>query len=529
MGLLRRILNRFVGDGLEWTTGPSGAVAPPGEAKPTNPADALGDPLRSLTLDRIRFDYRLRLTRGDLSIVSWALHEALRIVPIIANYERIWTDSLAGMDWAIKTTPDADEAKAEKQADALRAAYDRLDVPEVVRHLARANLYGFSVLQRNGAKLDPLDWWNIHRRGHAGEWLWNPRSRQVYLRGDQPVPPDMAPLEDVVVREVENAAILEYLEIYLSASENAKYWDRYNERRSWNQVVLLTGSVPKDRIGEFEAAAKAIAEGRSGYLAKGSPENPTEVHYPGATSDPTNWQARLRHLDEQACKVLFGAPLIANAEGGSGTLAGSAHADTARKRIQGAALDISATMQRQYDTAVLTEAGLLPEGETPLVYWELVDRRAVDPEQEIKWTAQLAAAGYRRDVEELSERTGITLTEAPTQPQADAGRAPTLPPREGGLGRLFANREPEAVAGGIRDRIGLRRLAAWDAPVREYMEKLVADLDDGAFDEAALDRLENAIRAMPPDLPDAEALAKFLEQAMAGAVVQAVADAGAEG
>jgi len=98
---------------------------------------------------------------------------------------------------------------------------------------------------------------------------------------------------------------------------------------------------------------------------------------------------------------------------------------------------------------------------------------------------------------------------------------PDVNPR---LSRYFSNREPSAVAGALRETIGLQRLAKWDAPVRAYIEGLILDLERGEFDDAALDRLENAIRAMPPDLADAEALAKFLEQAMAGAMIEGAED-----
>jgi hypothetical protein len=71
-------------------------------------------------------------------------------------------------------------------------------------------------------------------------------------------------------------------------------------------------------------------------------------------------------------------------------------------------------------------------GERPLAWFELTNRRVIDPGTIINWAAQLATARYRIDLDELSERTGMKLIEAePTPPPGY--NAPTDP----GLGRFF--------------------------------------------------------------------------------------------
>jgi hypothetical protein len=582
MNLFNRLINATrspfnrLSDAFTQPSGVSSGAVESMTAK--NPADVLGDPLRGLTFERVKHGYRNSINQGDTAIATWALHEALVAEDIVGVYARLWADMLSGMDWSIKVQPEHDkDPRAEAQAKALTAAYEANQVSSIIAHLAMAELYGYSVLVRRGNQLEPLDWWNVCRKGWRGPFVWNPDARQVQLKKYSDIPPGMMELEpeNIVAREVEGSVLIEYLLIYLSASNNSLWWDRYNERRSWNQVVVRTGSVPKNDEGRFLATAMAIADGKPGVIAKGPPDNPTEIWTPPSTRDPDNFQARVAFLDAQACKALFGAPLIANTAPGSGTLAGNAHADTAKRKVQGAALSISGVLQRQFDIPALREAGLLSDGESPLAYFELTDRQTVDPQKEVDWTATLKQAGFERDPAELEERTGMTLTRAEPTPQPgqmdirlgksggpgdDSGGAYVNRRSETSLrlwailteqlpsdvlnrysdntlarqfvnrhASLFANRDASGLAGNLRDMIGLKRLEKWDAGARAFIEKLIADLEAGELDDAALDRLEDAVSNMPDDLFDAEALAKFLEQAMAGAVVRAAEDAAKKG
>lgn len=400
-----------------------------GSEPPKNPQDKLGDPLAALSSDLIERDYRTKINRGELALPMWALHEALRLCPQLGNYQRLWIDSLTGMDWSIKEVADPaksdedqattiHEQRAQRQAAVLRSAYEAIDVVEAVRHLALANLYGYSFLVRKGRKLEPLNWWNFARIGLYGAWKWNPHIR--VQDGRNLVDAEEVDMKDYVFREVEEGCLLEYLRLYLRFREIERYWDDNLEKESQRQVVIIPGQLNNGtEAEEFKVAARGIAAGGSGCLAAGNGDKTTQVLFPPESRGLPYYENRLKMLDELACKVLFGAPLIANAESGSGTLAGNAHSDTAEKRIQAAAMDISSSLQQHYDRRVLIDAGLLKDGETPLAYFELIDRKAVDPEKEIQWTGTLSAAGWDRDADELSERAGMKLVKAP-KPQAPA-------------------------------------------------------------------------------------------------------------
>ena len=469
-----------------------------------DPTDRLGDPLASLKAWTIDSDYRRRVNRGELAMPTWALHEALRICPMLGNYARLWCDSLGRLDWSIKTADVAGaDARAKQQADALRKAYDAINVPQVIQHLARANLYGYSVLVRHNA--EPLNWWNIAREGLYGAWKYNPELR--LMDGQHGRLEDMAP-DDYIIREVEHNCLLEFLRIYLRVSEIESYWDGNLEKESRRQVVVVPGQLSASDVAAFKQAATDIMLGRSGTLAGGTGDKRTEVVFPPESRGLPYYENRLKMLDEWACKCLFGAPLVANTAPDSGTLAGNAHADTATTRIMGAAADISAVMQEQFDKLVLEQAGLLRPGESPLAYFHIAPKEQADPEKEIDWTLKLHQAGIRRDIAELAERTGMKLEASPP---------PAVPPADFDGSEGLANRAAESI--GVPD--------SWLGPVRG----LINEIADKAPSDITAEYLQSVLDEVKKRLPelfaemDIKAFADVLEQGMSDAALEGVRDA----
>jgi len=424
-------------------------------ATPKNPQDKLGDPLYTLTPDNVDRDYRTRINRGELAIPTWALHEALRLSPILGNYQRLWLDRIQGLGWSIKTVADpakkrgaADEAKtpheilADSQAEALRRHYEGLDVTGTVKHLALANLYGFSFLTKHPAKLEPMNWWNFARVGLYGAWKYNP---QIRIQDGKNLPEELTiNSDDYVCRVVEQDCLLEYLRIYLRSNDCEGYWDNNLEKESRRQVVIIPGDgLDAADVTEFETAAKLIAKGNSGCLAAGSGDKTTQVLFPPESRGLPYFENRLKVLSEWACQALFGSSLIANTASDSGTLAGNAHADTADDRVNGAAADISKVLQAQVDLPLLRKLGLVQPGQPALAYFELSKGEETNPDAEIDRTAKLASVGFQREVSELREVTGMNLTKAAPEnkiigsPNGD----PNLNVNDAGLGN-FPKPEP---------------------------------------------------------------------------------------
>lgn len=477
-----------------------------------DPTDKLGDPLAAMRPHTVDHDYRRRLNRGETALPTWALHEALRVLPMIGNYARLWCDSIGRLDWSIKEADvEGGDARAKQQVDALRKAYERLDVNQAIRHLALGNLYGYSVMVR--ATLEPLNWWNIAREGLYGAWRYNPDLR---LSDGQNGRLEAMEPRDYVIRTVENSCLLEFLSIYLRASRVEHYWDDNLEKESKRQVVIIPGTINKADITNFKIAALDIMLGKSGTIAGGTGDKQTSVLFPPESRGLPYYENRLKLLDEWACKCLFGAPLVANTAPDSGTLAGNAHADTATTRIMGAAAQISSVLQEQFDRVVLEDAGLLSPGEAALAYFTLAPKEQADPAKEIEWTAALATAGWKRDGQELSERTGMKLIEAPTQPTQMPGREPMLLYGGGGLDDL-SNRAADSI--GVPE--------SWLGPVRKLLNDIAAKAPDQITPEYAAATLAE-IKSRLPELfgeMDIDAFADLLEEGMGAAALEGVRDA----
>lgn len=497
-----------------------------------DPTDKLGDPLAAMRPHTVDHDYRRRLNRGETALPTWALHEALRVLPMIGNYARLWCDSIGRLDWSIKTVTmgSSDDNRARQQADRLRQEYERLNVNQAVRHLAMANLYGYSVLVR--PTLDPLNWWNIAREGLYGEWKYNPDLR---LSDGQNGRLDSMEPRDYVIRSVEDNCLLEFLRIYLRASGVERYWDDNLEKESKRQVVIIPGNIDTRSVTEFKSAALDIMLGKSGTIAGGTGDRRTEVLFPPESRGLPYYENRLKLLDEWACKCLFGAPLVANTAPDSGTLAGNAHADTATTRIMGAAAQISSVLQEQFDRVVLEDAGLLSPGEAALAYFTLAPKEQADPAKEIEWTAALATAGWARDEKELSERTGMKLVA--TQPPANGDHQSVLWNR---IERLLSELDPNQPRGGYGRQAAdpasdlVNRAAesigvpdSWLGPVRRLLSDIAAKAPEEITPDYAAATLAE-IKSRLPELfgeMDIDAFADLLEEGMGTAAVEGVRDA----
>jgi len=484
-------------------TAPAGEQVSLSAPATVDPSDKLGDPLATLRPETIRGDFRRRINRGELALPTWALHEALRLLPLLGNHARSWCAAIGGLDWTIKTVDiEGRENEAKRHAKTLREAYERLNVTRAVKHLARGNLYGYSVLVRE--TLEPLNWWNVARDGLFGEWKYNPDLRITDGKNGRLEPMDA---RKFIVRFVEDDCLLAYLRIYIRATSAEDYWDDNLEKESKRQVVIIPGTLDAKSAQTFKAAALDIMMGRSGTLAGGTGDKQTSVTFPPESRGLPYYENRLKRLDDEACKALFGASLIANSAPDSGTLAGNAHSDTSTKRITDAAAEISSVFQEQFDRVVLEEAGLIKPGEPALAYFVLAPKEQADPDKEIEWTGKLSQSGWQRDEEELRERTGMKLTPTPHQ----TGAFPGL-----GNSRLV-NRAAESV--GVPD--------SWLGPVR----KLLDDIAAAAPEEITPEYIERTLAEVKARLPevfgemDLDAFADVLEAGMGAAAVEGVRDA----
>ena len=150
------------------------------------------NPLAGLTVARLNAIHSLA-DRGQHAASQWLYRFAAQAdVTLQAAIARrlAFVDQLT---WQILTPEGEDEALAQEQAAALRAAYDQIDnLRDATRHLAGALFHGFAILDKNPADaltpatLDPIPgWFWIHPAGR--EWELNPETIDHLERGE-PVP-----------------------------------------------------------------------------------------------------------------------------------------------------------------------------------------------------------------------------------------------------------------------------------------------------------------------------------------------------
>jgi hypothetical protein len=380
----------------------------------------LGDPLYGLRDETVTHDYRRRLTRGEFTMPTWALHEAARVLPMLGDKLRWWRASIGALDWGVKTLegeklPAGAEAKADAQAKVLKAYYEKANTREAIEHLSLARFYGVAALAKKGTNLEAFDPWMFLRSGTYGGWYYN---RNLTVTSTQFLQPaDAIDPASWVIRACDDNALLEMLRVYIRATSTEQWWDRNLEQEAKRQVIVLTAASGIANITDYTASATQIARGNSGALAKGSADAPTEIIFPPASRGLPFYEARLRLLDEQLTKAITGGLLTMLTAPGSGTLAGNAHADTARMVVMAEAGKISAVLQEQIDKPLLRAAGLLADGELPLAYFELSGRQEVDADAEVRQTVALSGAGYKRSIDELSERVGMVFDTKPSEQQ----------------------------------------------------------------------------------------------------------------
>ena len=507
------------------------------------------NPLRGLTIQRAVSLLEMG-ERGASADLMWTYRYAERRHPTLRGLKARRLSAIKRLDWNIKTRPEEElptgstQAQADAQALWLRQRYEAIDnLRAAICFLALAEFRGFSHLEKQvlgsqfavpGSTANPeprtpqlpseinhlelVDQWFWCRDGLYGDWQYNEAAASGRITG-LPVNPD-----NFLIREVEDPISEIALLCFVRAGLADKDWDAFIEIYGIPKpVVIMPPNIPAGKESEYKSASESIADGQIGALPNGS-----DAKWPTEARGTQPFLDRLKRLDEQLVLAGTGGLLTMLTEAGSGTLAGNAHQDTFHEIAIAEALAISEIFQKQFDAAALAEK--FP-GQPILAYFELAAKEETDPEQIIKDAKELSLAGYRMDVDELSEKTGYTLEFIELKPKlpggelpiggprsvvADAGQSglagasPSLSNRFVGWLRALVNRQADSldalVAANAQDF----------APIRAALEALAATHDPAEF-TVALTTLQNRVAAFQLD-PNNSATAKTLEAALAAAV-----------
>lgn len=401
----------------------------------------------------------------------------------------------AEFDWEIKTVEEkklptgTTPAMADAQAVTLRNAYDAIkNLQEAIEHVALADFRGYGHLQKQRADgladgdvvhLECLPQWKFSRDGMFGDWFWNPQmasttSPAATLGEDNRIGSATLPREDFIIREVRcpiNRVGLQFF-IYTKLAEKnyAGFMEIYGIPGG---VVTMPPNIPENEVADFEAAAKAVAEGGSGAIPNGA--SYTANDSPRA-SDP--FLPFLKYWQEQLILAGTSGKLTMLAESGSGTLAGGAHEDTFKIVAAARAKKISEAFQRDFDADVLARNHA---GEPVLAYFELCSQDKVDVTALCTNVQTLNNSGIKVDPDWLEEKTGYEFVEADDTETPPPGTGLNLDPNLNPLDQL-QNRTLRSAIIKLLNRSG-------GNDAEQFYQAIAADLQPLRDRLAAIDQI----------------------------------------
>jgi phage gp29-like protein len=474
------------------------------------------NPLRSLTISRA-ISFMESAQRGEFLELQWLYWFIEQTEPVLIALQERRYGRLTEMDWQIKTIPKQrrrasfDEGLAAEQTAVLAETYDRIDnIKEAIEHLASATfrLYAHLNIQRDPAgdivHLEPLDQWNFLRNGMFGDWYWNPDAVVTSWRqlpaGNRIVPEDF--VIRTVARHIDRPGLIKQIRKNLGEKDWSGFLEIYGIPTP--AIIMPTGAKESDK-SLYEAAGKAIAEGRAVALPSGS-----DAKFPGEVRGNAPFKEYLDWCDAQMVLVGTGGLLSMLAmPTGLGSGASETHDAAFQSIAKAEAYRISELFQRRLDKAILAAA--FP-GEPVLAYFEIAAQDSTDPGIILDHAVKARNAGLQMDPAELSEMTGYQLglqppPAIPTSPFVPGTpsvtvHSPTTQPDPSPV----LNSEPSRIPSPLD-------------PLLAELEKLV-DAGDPDEIQAWIDDLPK--RAAALDLAgDAETLARAMETAAVSALLEA--------
>ena len=377
------------------------------------------NPLRGLSLPKLMSLLEAG-ERGAYADLQWFYHYMERSDAMIHAVIQRRRAALLACDWDIRLCPpEAGEARiqksesriqkktgdqilAEEQAAFLREAYDRVEnFRDAVSFLFSGFFRGFAHLEKNFesagmvTRLEPVEQWFWVRDGLFGSWEYNQNAMSGVGRG---VPVDY---ENFLVFETMPLNRI-LASLYFRKNLNQKDWDSFLEVYGIPSIFLIgPPNTPETKEAEYHKVAQEIMSDGRGYLPYGS-----DVKYVNGGGNKPPYLEHIDYIDRQITLTATGGLLTMLAEAGSGTLAGNAHADTFLQIARSDAALLSGLFQEQFDTPLLRE---YCPGQPILAYFEFAPPAADEVSRVVKDAVELAKAGFRMDVEELSEKTGYRL------------------------------------------------------------------------------------------------------------------------
>ncbi len=488
------------------------------------------NPMRGLTIARA-ISLLEEKEEGRYCDVMWLFRFIEKRDATLRAVVRRRRSALRKIPWNIRTvsedrlTPQL-KALAERQQEALRLAYERIDnLRAAIGFLGSAEFRGFAHLEKhydaqgNVIHLEPVPQWYWHR--YQGGWLYD-ATAQGHRTG---LPIDPA---NFFVREVEDPINEASMAPVINKSMANKDWAAFVEVFGVPSIfVEMPANTPASKEEEYLTMAEEVVGDARGVLPSGA-----KIQTPG--SDTRGTQPFKEFIEQQDSAIVLagtGGKLTMLTAAGSGTLAGNAHQDSFDDIAADEAGEIAELFQVNLDKPLLDR--LFP-GQPRLAYFELAREDEDDSTGTVERVVKLAAQGYRvADIGKVGEDLGLELVDAGapaanppalaqpvrnTRPALPDGRSPILP---------LLNRAPDSAtllrASGL-EQLG-KALQADFRPVAEELQKLYAKLGDEGADELDLvDALtafgDTRLPALLKEIGQDAQTDKVLEKILGPAVLQ---------
>ncbi|VGO14626.1 hypothetical protein PDESU_03191 [Pontiella desulfatans] len=364
------------------------------------------NPLRGLNLSRLTALQEAG-ERGQYADLQWLYYYMERSDAMIHSVIQRRRAALLSLDWDIRIVSQAQhDPRAQQQADFLRMAYDNIDnFREAVSFLFTGFFRGFAHLEKHWAanglieRLEPVEQWFWLRDGLFGDWEYNAGANPGTLRGE--------PIESADFIIHETAALDRILSVlYLRKNLSQRDWDSFLSVYGIPAIFLVgPPNVPEDKQKEYQTIAEQILSDGRGFLPHES-----DIKFVNGGGDKPPFHDQIKYLDEQITIAATGGLLTMLAEAGSGTLAGGAHQDTFLQIAKSDAVTLAGVLQNAIDVPLLQQH--FP-GQPVQAYFEFSPNLTQETRQVVQDALLLKAAGLEVKPEEISEKTGYSLTQSP--------------------------------------------------------------------------------------------------------------------
>lgn len=403
--------------------------------------------LTALTLRRVR-ELNEMTQRGDHAYPQWTYRTIGRRHPILKALIDCCEAPLENVKWDVRIKeqlPEGfNEGDAKKQQAKLKAAYGQIDnLREALKHLSHADFSGYALCQKHEldgevVHLECLLAFCICRDGLFGDWFWNPDSRaltmpEYVLTAKNRIGGDTLPRQDFVIREVERPINEIALENFVRRKLIEKDWSAFDEIFGLpSGVLIMPAGIPPEKVSEYEASAKEIAEGGTGAAPNGSDWKPNQPPHDGSVL----FKSHMSQLDEDLVLAGTGGKLKMLVEhaaggaggGGGGNVRGSSKTqdDTFMQIAMARGNDVAQQFHRDFDVPFLAQHF---SAQPALVEFFLNTEDQIDVTALCTNAATLKQAGKNINTQYIADQTGYTFDQDdPAPPAPKPGEENNFPP-----------------------------------------------------------------------------------------------------